>query len=129
MSIEEDNSQCMIYFDHNATTPMLRKRDSPGWTDEKCVGNPSTPIASAARADAASRRAAALATYRVRRVACWTSGATESNNTCCIILRATFPWTRSLGLGHRTPCVMASTKHYFPETSPADSVTRQVSLI
>ena len=44
----------MIYFDHNATTPMLPEARQ-AWLDatEKFIGNPSSPHRVGSRADAA----------------------------------------------------------------------------
>ena len=74
----------MIYFDHNATTPLLPEARK-AWLDatQNFVGNPSSPHRQGARANAALEAAREkLANYLV----CdpldivWTSGATESNN-------------------------------------------------
>ena len=75
----------MIYFDHNATTPMLPEARQ-AWLDatEKFIGNPSSPHRVGSRADAAitgarQRLAEFLGCDALDVV--WTSGATESNNT------------------------------------------------
>ncbi|MHB8521497.1 MAG: hypothetical protein ACYDH9_12170 [Limisphaerales bacterium] len=46
--------EAMIYFDHNATTPVLPEARQ-AWLDatEKFIGNPSSPHRVGARADAA----------------------------------------------------------------------------
>ncbi len=74
----------MLYFDHNATTPLLPEAKR-AWLEavETLVGNPSSPHRLGARADAAlesarERLAAALGCNPGDIV--WTSGATESNN-------------------------------------------------
>src|SRR6185503_7574001 len=73
-----------LYFDHNATTPLLPEAKR-AWLEavETLVGNPSSPHRLGARADAAlesarERLAAALG-CNVGDIV-WTSGATESNN-------------------------------------------------
>ncbi len=74
----------MIYFDHNATTPLHpAARDAWLAASETLPGNPSSPHRIGARADAALNGARAkLATI----LDCdaldmvWTSGATEANN-------------------------------------------------
>jgi cysteine desulfurase len=74
----------MLYFDHNATTPLLPAAKT-AWLEatENYVGNPSGPHRLGQRADAALQSARdQLATF----LGCdaidivWTSGATESNN-------------------------------------------------
>ena len=74
----------MLYFDHNATTPLLPEAKR-AWLEavDTLVGNPSSPHRLGARADAAlesarERLAAALGCNAGDIV--WTSGATESNN-------------------------------------------------
>src|SRR4029434_5643738 len=74
----------MIYFDHNATTPLLpAARDAWLEATEKYIGNPSSPHRMGARAETAlqnarERLAALLGCDALDLV--WTSGATESNN-------------------------------------------------
>src|SRR5262245_12170509 len=74
----------MLYFDHNATTPLLPEAKR-AWLEavDTLVGNPSSPHRLGARADAAlesarERLAAALGCNAGDII--WTSGATESNN-------------------------------------------------
>ncbi len=75
----------MVYFDHNATTPLLPEaRDA--WLDasERFSGNPSSPHRAGARADAAltearEKLAASLGCHATDII--FTSGATESSNT------------------------------------------------
>ena len=74
----------MLYFDHNATTPLLPEAKR-AWLEavDSLVGNPSSPHRLGARADAAlesarERLASALGCNAGDIV--WTSGATESNN-------------------------------------------------
>src|SRR5207247_3105053 len=85
----------MIYFDHNATTPMLPEARQ-SWLDatEKFVGNPSSPHRIGSRADAAiagvrQRIADILGCDALDLV--WTSGATESNNTVLHHFARTLP--------------------------------------
>src|SRR5437667_8792280 len=85
----------MIYFDHNATTPLLPEARQ-AWLEaaEKFPGNPSSPHRLGARADAALQGAREkLAGF----LGCdamdivWTSGATESNNMVLRHLAAVMP--------------------------------------
>ena len=120
----------MIYFDHNATTPMLPVARQ-AWLDavEKFVGNPSSPHRIGSRADAAiasvrQRLADILGCDALDLV--WTSGATESNNTVLHHFARTLPsdaevWVSAI----EHPCVMASTKHYFPKRHRLIPVTRE----
>jgi cysteine desulfurase len=74
----------MLYFDHNATTPLLPEAKR-AWLEavETLVGNPSSPHRLGARADAAlesaRERLAAVLGCNAGDIV-WTSGATESNN-------------------------------------------------
>jgi cysteine desulfurase len=74
----------MLYFDHNATTPVLPAARA-AWLEavEKYIGNPSSPHRPGQRADAALQSAreqlAALLGCDALDIV-WTSGATESNN-------------------------------------------------
>ena len=105
----------MLYFDHNATSPLSRAaRDA--WLDatERYFGNPSSPHRLGARADAALTQARGkLADW----LGCaaedivWTSGATESNN-------AVLHHTAQTGAGEawissiEHPCVLAAAERY-----------------
>jgi cysteine desulfurase len=120
----------VIYFDHNATTPMLPEARQ-AWLEatEKFIGNPSSPHRVGARADAALNEARQkLADF----LGCdpldivWTSGATESNN---MVLHH---FARTLGTKDEVwisalehPCVMESTKHYFPKRHRLIPVARE----
>src|SRR5439155_19028359 len=85
----------MIYFDHNATTPMLPEARQV-WLEAtgKFVGNPSSPHRIGSRADAAISAARRLLADLL---GCdtldlvWTSGATESNNTVLHHFARTLP--------------------------------------
>jgi cysteine desulfurase len=75
----------VIYFDHNATTPLLPEARQ-AWLDacENFIGNPSSPHRLGARAETAlnearEKLAATLGCHAAEIV--FTSGATESNNT------------------------------------------------
>src|SRR6266571_7914633 len=74
----------MIYFDHNATTPLLPEARQ-AWLEanEPLAANPSSPHRLGARADAAleaaRQRLAGLLGCEPFDIV-WTSGATESNN-------------------------------------------------
>ncbi|MBI3853321.1 MAG: cysteine desulfurase [Verrucomicrobia bacterium] len=120
----------IIYFDHNATTPMLPEARQV-WLEatEKFIGNPSSPHRIGARADTAMNEARQkLAEF----LGCdaldivWTSGATESNN---MVLHH---FARTLGAKDEVwisaiehPCVMESTQHYFPKRHRLIPVTRE----
>jgi cysteine desulfurase len=110
----------MIYFDHNATTPMLPEARQ-AWLEatENFIGNPSSPHRLGGRADtaitAARQRLAEFLGCDALDIT-WTSGATESNNTVLHHFAQTLPsgaevWISAI----EHPCVMASTKHYFPK--------------
>ena len=119
----------MIYFDHNATTPMLPAARQ-AWLDatEKFIGNPSSPHRVGSRAEAAitgarHRLGELLGCDALDLI--WTSGATESNNTvlhhCARLLPAeTEVWISAV----EHPCVRASAKHYFPKRHRLIPVTR-----
>jgi len=120
----------MIYFDHNATTPMLPEARQT-WLDATgtFVGNPSSPHRIGGRADAAITGARQrLAEF----LGCdalditWTSGATESNNTVLHHFARTRPSNAEVWISAiEHPCVMASTKHYFPKRHRLIPVTRE----
>jgi cysteine desulfurase len=119
----------MIYFDHNATTPM-QPEARQAWLEatEKFIGNPSSPHRIGSRADAALNTARQkLAEF----LGCdalditWTSGATESNNTVLHHFARSLPseaevWVSAI----EHPCVLAATKHYFPKRHRLIPVTR-----
>lgn len=108
----------MIYFDHNATTP-LHPVARQAWLEasEQFIGNPSSPHRVGARADAAlaeARQALAdtLGCHPLDIV--WTSGATESNN---MVLHHV---ARRLGVESEVwvcaiehPCVLQAARRYF----------------
>ncbi len=119
----------MIYFDHNATTPLLPvARQAWLAATEQFMGNPSSPHRVGARAEAALNTARAqLAAF----LGCdpldlvWTSGATESNN---LVLHH---YARRLKPGAEVwvsaiehPCVLDATRHYFLRRHRLIPVTR-----
>ena len=109
----------MLYFDHNATTPMLPEARAV-WLEatEKFIGNPSSPHRLGQRADAALQAAREeLAGY----LGCdamdivWTSGATESANAVFHHLAKTLPSDSPIWLSSiEHPCVMAAATERFP---------------
>ena len=108
----------MIYFDHNATTP-LRPEARQAWLEatEQFVGNPSSPHRLGARADhalgeAREKLAAALGCHATEVV--FTSGATESNNTVLHHVARTLTgeaevWVSAI----EHPCVLEPAQFYF----------------
>jgi cysteine desulfurase len=110
----------MIYFDYNATTPLLPQARQ-AWLEatEKFIGNPSSPHRIGSRADAAiSGARERLAEF----LACdpqdivWTSGATESNNTVLHHFALTLDAKAEVWISAiEHPCVQWATKHYFPK--------------
>ena len=119
----------MIYFDYNATAPVMREARE-AWLDvtEKIGGNPSSmhqagSRASVALAAAREKLAAFLGCHPLDIV--WTSGATEANNT------ATHHFAQTLGAQDEIwisaiehPCVHDSAKHYFGKRAKLIPVTR-----
>lgn len=109
----------MLYFDHNATTPMLPEARAV-WLEatEKFIGNPSSPHRLGQRADAALQAAreelsAHLGCNAMDIV--WTSGATESANTVFHHLTQTLPGASKIWLSAiEHPCVMAAATERFP---------------
>src|SRR5260370_41363051 len=109
----------MIYFDHNATTPLLPEART-AWLDatQNFVGNPSSPHRLGARASATLEAAREkLANYLV----CdpldivWTSGATESNNMVMHhVARSAASSSGGWVWATWHPCVQQSRRGYFP---------------
>ncbi len=109
----------MLYFDHNATTPLLPEARQ-AWLDasEQFIGNPSSPHRLGARADAALQNAreklAAFLTCDPNDIV-WTSGATEANNMvlhhfACDRTPAAEIWVSTI----EHPCVLEATRYYVP---------------
>ncbi len=110
----------MIYFDHNATTPMLPEARQ-AWLEatEKFIGNPSSPHRVGARADAALTEARAKL---ARFLGCdpldlvWTSGATEANNMALHHFASSSATEKEVWISAiEHPCVIETAKHYFPK--------------
>lgn len=109
---------CMLYFDHNATAPMLEiARKSWLQASEMSFGNPSSQHRVGDRAyqaleQARFKLAGILGCHALDLL--WTSGATESNNTVFHHLSRFAPdkevWISAI----EHPCVMESAHYYFP---------------
>src|SRR6266853_2746927 len=108
----------MIYFDHNATSPVMPAARQ-AWLDatEQFMGNPSSPHRIGARADAAlsdarERLAAILGCDPLDIV--WTSGATESNNMVMHHVARSAAASNEVWVSAiEHPCVLASMRRYF----------------
>jgi cysteine desulfurase len=109
----------MIYFDHNATSPVMPEARQ-AWLEatEQFIGNPSSPHRIGSRADhaltSAREKLATILGCDPLELA-WTSGATESNNTVLhhVARSAGQPgevWISAI----EHPCVMQAAEHYFP---------------
>jgi cysteine desulfurase len=119
----------MIYFDYNATAPVMREARE-AWLDvtEKIGGNPSSMHQAGSRAwvalaDAREKLAAFLGCHPLDIV--WTSGATEANNTVLHHFAKTLGaqdqvWVSSL----EHPCVVESAQHYFGKRARFIPATR-----
>jgi len=118
----------MLYFDHNATCPVMREARE-AWLDatEKVHGNPSSPHAFGAAAHKALTEAREkLAHFLGCQPAdiIWTSGATEANNMAMHHFAQTLDaksevWISSI----EHPCVHDSSKHYFGKRAKLIPVT------
>ncbi len=108
----------MIYFDHNATAPLLDQARI-AWLEASAsfIGNPSSPHRLGARADKALQEAreqlAAFLGCHAAEVI-FTSGATESNNAVLNHCARTLPsdaeiWVSAI----EHPCVMEPARFYF----------------
>ena len=119
----------MIYFDHNATTPLLPAARK-AWLDaaERFVGNPSSPHRLGARADAAlnlarEQLASILGCDALDLV--WTSGATESNNMVFHHLARSAAKDAAVWVSAvEHPCLLAAAREYFPGRVRLIPVTR-----
>ena len=119
----------MLYFDHNATTPLHpAARDAWLAATERFIGNPSSLHRLGARADAAlsearQKLAALLGCDALDLV--FTSGATESANTVFHHYARTLPADAEVWLSAiEHPCVTAAARHYFPHRHRLLPVTR-----
>jgi len=118
----------MLYFDHNATCPVMREARE-AWLEatEKVHGNPSSPHAFGAAAHKALTEAREkLAHFLGCQPAdiIWTSGATEANNMAMHHFAQTLDaksevWISSI----EHPCVHDSSKHYFGKRAKLIPVT------
>ena len=119
----------MIYFDYNATAPVMREARE-AWLEatEKIGGNPSSMHQFGARAaramtDAREKLAAFLGCHPLDIV--WTSGATEANNTVLHHFAHTLDAKREVWVSAiEHPCVMESAQHYFGKRARLIPVTR-----
>jgi cysteine desulfurase len=110
----------MIYFDHNATAPVMREARE-AWLEatEKIHGNPSSPHAFGAAAnkamtEAREKLAHYLGCHPVDLI--WTSGATEANNTVIHHFAQTLDAKSEVWISAiEHPCVHDSAKYYFPK--------------
>jgi cysteine desulfurase len=109
-----------MYFDHNATTPLLAvARQAWLHASEQFIGNPSSPHRIGARAeralDTAREKLAAFLGCRPLDIV-WTSGATESNNTVLHHLAQTLGSRAEIWISATEhPCVLSGARHYFPD--------------
>ena len=118
----------MIYFDHNATAPVMREARE-AWLEatEHNPGNASSPHQIGNRAGAALKEAREkLAQFLGCHPAdiVWTSGATEANNTVMHHFGRTLDakdevWISAI----EHPCVHESAKHYFGKRAKLIPVT------
>jgi len=119
----------MIYFDYNATAPVMREARE-AWLNvtEKLGGNPSSmhqvgTRAAIALAEAREQLAAVLGCHPLDLV--WTSGATEANNTVMHHFARKLPPTATIFVSAiEHPCVDDSSRHYFGKRVKTIPVTR-----
>ena len=119
----------MIYFDYNATAPVMREARE-AWLDvtEKTGGNPSSmhqagSRASIALADAREKLAAFLGCHPLDIV--WTSGATEANNMVMHHFAKKLAPTETIFVSAiEHPCIDDSSKFYFGKRVKTIPVTR-----
>lgn len=109
----------VIYFDHNATTPLLpAARDTWLEATEKLVGNPSSPHRVGQRADRAlqaAREDLAVSLGCDASEIVWTSGATESANAVFHHFSKILGATSTVFLSSiEHPCVLAAAEVRFP---------------
>ena len=107
----------MLYFDHNATTPLLPEaREAWIKAAEEHIGNPSSPHRLGSRADAALEHAretlAGLLACNPGDIV-WTSGATEANNMvlhhfACTLAPEAEIWVSAI----EHPCVLEAARYY-----------------
>ena len=118
----------MIYFDHNATAPVMREARE-AWLDatEHNPGNASSPHQIGGRAGAALKEAREkLAHFLGCQPAdiVWTSGATEANNMVMHHLGQTLDTKSEVWISAiEHPCVHESARHYFGKRAKLIPVT------
>jgi len=120
----------MIYFDYNATAPVMREARE-AWLNvtEKLGGNPSSMHQFGAKAanklaDARERLAASLGCHPLDIV--WTSGATEANNMVMHhFAKKLDPKAEVWVSAIEHPCVDDSSKYYFGRRVKAIPVTHE----
>jgi cysteine desulfurase len=118
----------MLYFDHNATAPVMREARE-AWLEatETIHGNPSSPhafglAANKALTEAREKLAHFLGCHPLDLI--WTSGATEANNMLMHHFAQTLDpksevWISAI----EHPCVHDSAKHYFSKRARLIPVT------
>ena len=119
----------MIYFDYNATAPVMREaREAWLHVTEKIGGNPSSmhqagAKAAIALADARENLAALLGCHPLDLI--WTSGATEANNMVIHHFAKKLGATGEVWISAiEHPCVFDSAQHYFGKRAKLIPVTR-----
>jgi cysteine desulfurase len=123
----------MIYFDHNATAPVMREaREAWLHATESISGNPSSPHQIGSRANAALREAREKLAHFLGCHAneiIWTSGATEANNTVMHHFAKTLDAKREVWISAiEHPCVDESSKHYFGKRAKFIPVTHDGTI-
>lgn len=111
----------MIYFDHNATAPMLPSaRDAWLEAADRFIGNPSSPHRIGSRAEAAINE---VRQNLAQHLGCdpldliWTSGATESNNMVLHHCRQTLDTGTEIWISAiEHPSILETAHRYFPKT-------------
>jgi cysteine desulfurase len=118
----------MIYFDYNATAPVLREaREAWLAVTEKTAGNPSSmhqfgQQAAVALAEAREKLAAHLGCHPLDII--WTSGATEANNTVMHHFAKKLGATGEVWISAiEHPCVFDSSQYYFGKRARLIPVT------
>ena len=115
--VRRRSNRTVIYFDHNATTPLLPEARQ-AWLEasETFVGNPSSPHRLGARADTALGEAreslAAILGCHASEII-FTSGATESNNTVLHHYARTATDSEVWVSAIEHPCVLDPARFYF----------------
>ena len=119
----------MIYFDHNATAPVMREARE-AWLEatERIHGNPSSPHAfglAAHKAMAGAREKLAHFLHCHPLDLIWTSGATEANNMLLHHFSQTLDAKSEVWISAiEHPCVHDATQYYFGKRARMIPVTR-----